>query len=163
MPDIDIDFADRDVILKKLEHRIARLNTDKKHNTGVYFTEVPNNPVDKISTLDHKTADKRGYFKLDFLNVSLYKDIKNEDHLNTLIQKEPMWTLLEHTEFVEQLFHVGEHGSILKKMKPKSVKDEAEKRRTTSNDLSNNTSRKTSPTREDVERSERDDMEETDY
>ena len=50
MPDIDIDFADRDVILKKLEHRIARLNTDKKHNTGVYFTEVPNNPVDKIST-----------------------------------------------------------------------------------------------------------------
>ena len=121
MPDIDIDFADRDVILKKLEHRIARLNTDKKHNTGVYFTEVPNNPVDKISTLDHKTADKRGYFKLDFLNVSLYKDIKNEDHLNTLIQKEPMWTLLEHTEFVEQLFHVGEHGSILRKMKPKNV------------------------------------------
>ena len=59
--------------------------------------------------------------QLDFLNVSLYKDIKNEDHLNTLIQKEPMWTLLEHTEFVEQLFHVGEHGSILRKMKPKNV------------------------------------------
>ena len=121
MPDIDIDFADRDVILNKLKHRVAKLDTEKKHNTGVYFTEVPCNPVDNLSTIDYKTADQRGYFKLDFLNVSLYKDIKDEDHLNTLIAKEPMWTLLEHEEFVKQLFHVGEHGSILEKMKPQNV------------------------------------------
>ena len=121
MPDIDIDFANRDVILEKLKHRVARLNTEKKHNTGVYFTEIPSNPVDNMSTIDYKTADKRGYFKLDFLNVSLYKAIKNEDHLNTLVRKEPLWTLLEHKEFVEQLFHVGEHFSILKSMKPTSV------------------------------------------
>ena len=50
-----------------------------------------------------------------------YKAIKNENHLNTLVRKEPLWTLLEHQEFVKQLFHVGEHGSILEKMKPKSV------------------------------------------
>ncbi len=121
MPDIDIDFADRDDILTVIKHRIARLNIEKKHNTGVYFTEIPTNPVDNMSTIDYKTADDRGYFKLDFLNVSLYKDIKNEDHLNTLIAKEPMWSLLEHTDFVEQLFHVGDHGSILEKMKPQSV------------------------------------------
>ena len=121
MPDIDIDFANRDVILEKIKHRVARLNKEKKHNTGVYFTEIPSNPVDNMSTVDYKTAENRGYFKLDFLNVSLYKDIKNEDHLNTLVHKEPLWTLLEHKEFVEQLFHVGEHFSILKSMKPKSV------------------------------------------
>ncbi len=121
MPDIDIDFADRDDILKVIKHRIARLNIEKKHNTGVYFTEIPTNPVDNMSTIDYKTADDRVYFKLDFLNVSLYKDIKNEYHLNTLIAKEPMWSLLEHTDFVEQLFHVGDHGSILEKMKPQSV------------------------------------------
>jgi len=34
LPDIDIDFADRDVILSQLEHRVAKLNTGKKHNTG---------------------------------------------------------------------------------------------------------------------------------
>ena len=121
MPDIDIDFANRDIILDKLKHRVARLNTEKKHNTGVYVSEIPHNPVDNMATLDYKTADSRGYFKLDFLNVSLYKAIKDEDHLNTLIAKEPMWSLLEHQDFVVQLFHVGEHGSILKKMKPKSV------------------------------------------
>ena len=36
MPDIDIDFADRDVILDKIDHRVAKLDTGKKHNTGVY-------------------------------------------------------------------------------------------------------------------------------
>ena len=30
MPDIDIDFADRDIILDKLNHRIAKLDTGKK-------------------------------------------------------------------------------------------------------------------------------------
>ena len=123
MPDIDIDFANRDVILEKLRHRVAKLNETKKHNTGVYFTEIPSNPVTNISTIDYKTADKRGYFKLDFLKVSLYKNIRNEDHLNTLIAKEPIWSLLEHTDFVEQLFHVGDHGSILEKMKPQSVEE----------------------------------------
>ena len=62
MPDIDIDFANRDVILEKLKHRVAKLNPEKKHNTGVYFTEIPSNPVDNMATLDYKTADKRGYF-----------------------------------------------------------------------------------------------------
>ena len=123
MPDIDIDFADRSIILSKLKHRIAKLNSNKKHNTGVYFTEIPNNPVDNMSTVDYKSADSRGYFKLDFLNVSLYQAIKDENHLNTLLQKEPLWELLEHQDFVKQLFHVGEHSTILKKMKPKSVEE----------------------------------------
>jgi hypothetical protein len=121
MPDIDIDFADRDIILDKLEHRIARLNKEKKHNTGVYVTEVPHSPIDMISTLNHKDADERGYFKLDFLNVSLYKDIKTEEHLNRLMEKEPLWDLLMHDDFVTKLFHVGEHSSLLKKLKPTTI------------------------------------------
>ena len=38
MPDIDIDFADRNIVLNKLKHRVAKLDTGKKHNTGVDFT-----------------------------------------------------------------------------------------------------------------------------
>ena len=41
MPDIDIDFADRTAILEKFQHRIAKLDTGKKHNTGINFTEIP--------------------------------------------------------------------------------------------------------------------------
>ena len=90
MPDIDIDFADRDVILSQIKHRVAKLDTDKKHNTGVYVTECPHNPVDNLSTVDYKTAEERGYFKLDFLNVSIYKDVKNDEHLQQLKNREPI-------------------------------------------------------------------------
>ena len=85
MPDIDIDFGDRDVVLSKLQHRVARLDTGKKHNTGVYVTEIPHNPIDNISTIDYKIAEDRGYFKLDFLNVSIYKDVRDEAHLQELM------------------------------------------------------------------------------
>jgi len=121
LPDIDIDFADRDVILSQLNHRVAKLDTGKKHNTGVYVTECPHNPVDNICTVDYKTAEDRGYFKLDFLNVSIYKDVKDETHLISLMRKEPLWELLEHKDFVDQVFHLSGHDSLLKQLKPTSV------------------------------------------
>ena len=121
MPDIDIDFADRDIVLEKLKHRVAKLDSGKKHNTGVYATEIPHNPVDNLSTIEHKTAEERGYFKLDFLNVSIYKDVKDETHLMSLMRKEPLWELLEHKDFVEKVFHLSGHDKLLKLLKPTSV------------------------------------------
>ena len=121
MPDIDIDFADRDVILSKIQHRVARLKTSKKHNTGIYVTEVPHNPMDNLSTIDYETAEDRGYFKLDFLNVSIYKDVKDEAHLQELMEREPLWELLEHKDFSEKVFHLNGHSSLLKQLKPTSV------------------------------------------
>lgn len=121
--DIDIDFADRDTVLTKLQHRVARLEDGKKHNTGVYVTEIPHNPVDNISTIDYKEAEERGYFKIDFLNVSIYKDIRDEEHLTKLMETEPLWELLQHEQFVNQLFHLNGHGAILKKTCPTSVEE----------------------------------------
>jgi len=121
MPDIDIDFANRDTILSKIQHRVARLDTGKKHNTGIYTTEIPHNPVDNLSTIDYKTAEDRGYFKLDFLNINIYKDVKDEAHLQKLMEQEPLWELLQHEEFVDQLFHLNGHGTVVKKLSPTSV------------------------------------------
>jgi len=121
MPDIDIDFADRDIILSQIEHRVAKLNTGKKHNTGVYATEIPHNPIDNLATVEHKAADERGYFKLDFLNVSIYKDVRDNEHLTQLMEREPLWQLLEHEDFSEKVFHLNGHSSLLKVLKPNSV------------------------------------------
>ena len=121
MPDIDIDFADRDQVLAKLKHRVAKLDSGKKHNTGVYVTEIPHNPVDKLSTIDHKTAEDRGYFKLDFLNVNIYDKVKDEQHLKELMNKEPIWELLETKDFCDLVFHVSGHHKLIKKLKPKNV------------------------------------------
>lgn len=119
--DIDIDFADRTIVLAQLKHRVAKLDTDKKHNTGIYATEIPHNPVDNLATLDYKTAEERGYFKLDFLNVSIYKDVRDNEHLKTLMETDPLWDLLEQDDFSNLLFHVNGHGSILRQMKPTSI------------------------------------------
>lgn len=125
MPDIDIDFADRDIALEHFKHITASIketnNTFKKHNTGVYCTSIPYNPVNGLSNIDYKEAEERGYFKIDFLNVGLYKDVKNEEHLIQLMNTEPMWELLESEEFTSLLFHVNGHVDILKTMKPTNI------------------------------------------
>lgn len=122
--DIDIDTANRDKLLKMIKGTPAMIARDKKqvkHNTGVYFHDIPSNPFNGLSTIDHKEAESMGYFKIDILNVGLYKDIKSKKQLIDLLNNEPMWELLEHQEVVEKCFHIHKHFNIIKQMKPQSV------------------------------------------
>lgn len=125
MPDIDIDFADRTKALDLIKHIPAGIKdsnrTFKKHNTGVYCHSIPYNPLTGTASIDYKEAEERGYFKIDFLNVSIYKDIKDEEQLKRLLDTEPLWDLLEQDDFANLLFHVNGHGAILRLMKPKSI------------------------------------------
>lgn len=124
MPDIDIDFFDRNNILDKMPHHVAMRNQkgdQVKHNTGVYFTDIPYNPFTNLSTIEYEEAENRGYFKLDFLNVSMYEGIRNEEHLVELLTREPNWDLLAYKEIVDQLFHINGHFDIVTKLKPKSI------------------------------------------
>ena len=114
MPDVDIDFADRTRLLDYIKGVPARLNTDVRHNTGVYFTDIPV-AHDGIATLEHKRAEDIGYFKLDLLNVNVYEHVRNELHLVELMQ-DPNWlTLLDKTRF-ERVIHIGNHWDLMCKM-----------------------------------------------
>jgi DNA polymerase III alpha subunit len=124
MPDIDIDFNDRDNALVLFKHiKASRLDNGKlvKHNTGVYMHEVPVDAVSGLSAIEYTQAEEQGYFKIDFLNVGLYKGVRDESHLIQLMNTEPLWDLLEQDEFNNLLFHVNGHGSILREMKPRSI------------------------------------------
>ncbi len=124
MPDIDIDFFDRDSALSLFDHVPASRNENGKlvkHNTGVYLHEVPMNAETGLCAIPYDEAEKKEYFKIDFLNVGIYKGVRDEEHLMYLMNQEPLWDLLEQDEFVNLLFHVNGHGSILRQMKPKSV------------------------------------------
>lgn len=126
MPDIDIDFSDRDSALTLFKHiKASRQENEKllKHNTGVYFHEVPVNALENVCAVPYDVAEEQGYFKIDFLNVGIYKGVRNEDHLVQLMNTEPLWDLLEQDDFVNLLFHVNGHGSILRTMKPKSIEE----------------------------------------
>ena len=121
--DIDIDFGDRTQALKLLKHIPASIEKDGKliaHNTGVYVTSIPQDPFAGLASIDYKSAEERGYTKLDFLNVSLYTQIKSEQHLQDLIAQEPAWDLLYDPEFCSRLIHIGNHYKTLINM-PEAV------------------------------------------
>ena len=117
--DIDIDFGDREQALNLLKYHPAGIIRDGKlikHNTGVYVTDIPVDPFTGIASIDHKAAEDRGYMKLDLLNVSLYTQIKNEEHLKKLMSAEPIWELLYERDVCEQLIHISNHYDTLLKM-----------------------------------------------
>jgi DNA polymerase III alpha subunit len=126
MPDIDIDFIDREQALKLFKHTAASRNDGGKlvkHNTGVYMHEVPVDPVSSLCSVPYEQAEEQGLFKIDFLNVSIYKGVRNEEHLTQLMETEPLWDLLVQDEFVDLLFHLNGHGAILRKTCPTSVEE----------------------------------------
>jgi DNA polymerase III alpha subunit len=74
-----------------------------------------------MASIDYKEAEARGYSKIDFLNVSMYEGIRDEEHLIELMNQEPLWDLLQDDQFVELLFHVNGHSDILRKTLPTSI------------------------------------------
>lgn len=122
--DIDIDFPDRDKVLEVIKHINARQSRDESrlHNTGIYVTDIPFDPIHNCAAIDYKEAEERGYFKLDFLNVSVYKLVKDNTHYQRMLAKEPNWSRLwQDDEWASQLVHIGSYSNLLKDMKPDSI------------------------------------------
>lgn len=123
--DVDIDMANREDFLRLVNHTPASIKhedgTYSKHNTGVYFQTVPSFPLEGFSSIEYETAEEDGWFKVDVLNNGIYKDVRDEAHITELMNIEPLWDLLEHEEFVSQLFHISNYSNILAQYKPTSV------------------------------------------
>lgn len=122
--DVDIDFADREQVLAVLKHTPAmQLDNGKprKHNTGVYFHNVPLNPFTGMATVDYKDAEERGWFKIDLLNVGIYTEFSSNEEIDELLSKDPVWEMLEHREIISQLFHIHNHADTVIRMKPTSI------------------------------------------
>ena len=130
LPDIDVDFKNRQDAIDALEHgipaSIIRDGTATKHNTGMYYHDIPVDPLTGNASMDHKAAEERGYFKLDFLNLGIYDQVRDEQHLDELIAKEPNWNrLTTDSEFVSQLIHINNYFDLLKEMRPTCVQEMA--------------------------------------
>lgn len=116
--DIDIDFADRNELLKHITHipaAMRNVSPIRKHATGVYVTPVPYDSINDMANVDYASLEKRGYFKLDLLNVHVYSQVKDEIHLVELMS-EPNWDRLKEKDFVEKLIHLGNHYNNIQKM-----------------------------------------------
>jgi DNA polymerase III alpha subunit len=124
--DIDIDLADREAALAELSYVRASIIRDGKivkHNTGVYFHEVPTDPITDLCSISYDRADDAGCFKIDLLNVSVYEGVRDEMHLIDLMYKTLDWKVFEDQAFVSKLFHLGNHAELTARLKPRSVEE----------------------------------------
>jgi hypothetical protein len=120
--DIDIDFANRETVLQLIQHVPARQSNGRKHNSGIYVTAIPADPVNQCAAIDYEEAEQRGYFKLDFLNMSVYQLVRDPAHYETMLTATPPWERLwtDHA-WASQLVHVGNYTDLLRVMKPDSI------------------------------------------
>jgi len=121
--DIDLDFANRDAALLGLHHIPASDKNGRKHNSGVYFQNVPVNPLNGQCSFTAEEAEDIGYFKLDFLNQSVYQNVSSEAELDRLLGTEPPWELLSEETMVEQLPHIRGHFDVVAEINPQSIED----------------------------------------
>jgi len=123
--DIDIDFGDREQILNLISHTPAKQITNgqvRRHNSGVYVTDIPWDPVNGCAAIDYETAEDLGYFKIDLLNMSVYQQIKTPEHYEQLLTQEPNWSRLwTDSVWASQLVHVGNYTDLLATMRPDSI------------------------------------------
>jgi hypothetical protein len=123
--DIDIDLADRNQVLPFIQSIAARQYQQgqvRRHNSGIYVTDIPYDPVNHCAAIDYETAEQRGYFKIDLLNMSVYHLIKSQKHYDMLLSTEPTWARLwNDREWAKQIMHIGNYTDLLAKMKPDSI------------------------------------------
>jgi len=123
--DIDIDLADRDQLLQLIQAVPARQVNQgqvRRHNSGIYVTDIPLDPVNACAAIDYETAEQLGYFKIDLLNMSVYHLVQNQDHYDQMLAQEPPWDRLRtDSEWATQLAHIGNYTDLLKIMKPDSI------------------------------------------
>jgi hypothetical protein len=123
--DIDLDLADRDQLLKLIRATPARQlhqGQVRRHNSGVYVTDIPYDPVNACAAIAYETAEQLGYFKIDLLNMSVYQLIKTPEHYQEMLAQDPPWARLwTDPEWAKQLVHVGNYTDLLQLMKPDSI------------------------------------------
>lgn len=123
--DIDIDVPDRDAVLALIPHIPAMQMVNgipRRHNSGIYVTGIPQDSVTGLSSIDYETADRRGYFKIDLLNMSVYQLVRDQTHYDQLLSRTPPWARLwTDPQWASQVVHIGNYHGLLSTMRPDSI------------------------------------------
>jgi len=128
--DIDIDFnSDFDPLDYFDEAVRASMVKDgqlKKHPVGAYFQHIPKDKITGLASIPYEQAEELGYFKIDFLHLSILDNFDNKDEIRALVKIEPDWSLLQDEEVVGKLFQIHRHYKVLSIVKPTSVQELAD-------------------------------------
>jgi DNA polymerase III alpha subunit len=97
-----------------------------KHPCGAYFQGIAVDPMTGLAAIPHKEAQALGFFKIDFLHLSVLDDFSSKTQIRKLMKLRPDWSLLEDQSVVEKLFHIKNHFDLVNRVKPTSVQELAD-------------------------------------
>lgn len=128
--DIDIDFQstfDPTKVFKRARLASMVKNGELvKHPCGVYFQQIPIDPITNLSAIPYREAENLGYFKIDFLHLHLLDHFSSKEEIRQLIHQEPDWNILSQEQHVRNLFQIGKHYKLITIIKPRSVQELAD-------------------------------------
>lgn len=126
--DIDCDHRFKPNSIFKTWPRASILKDGKlmAHPCGVYPQKIGVDPLTALAAIPYDQAEDLGYLKVDFLHLSVYQHFKDRAEIETLLKKEPDWTLLQVPSIQPKIFQLAKHGELLSDLKPKSIVEVAD-------------------------------------
>ena len=127
--DIDLDLKtdfDPLEIFEAIRASMVKNNDLVKHNVGVYFQSIPIDKLTGLAAIPYKQAEEEGYFKIDFLHLSLLDVFETKEEIRELLKLEPDWSLLKQSDVVSKLFQIGKQYNLVSNLAPKSVQELAD-------------------------------------
>jgi hypothetical protein len=128
--DIDIDlptnFDPKKIFTSVRVASMLKGSEFVKHPCGAYFQGIAVDPITGLAAIPHKEAQDLGFFKIDFLHLSVLDDFTTKEQIRKLMKYKPDWTLLNSQEVVEKLFHIKNHFDLVNRVKPTSVQELAD-------------------------------------
>jgi hypothetical protein len=128
IPDVDIDVANREAAVLPFEDKaipavqIAN-GVANRHTVGLYLQRIPANPLNGCAAFDYHHAEELGYYKVDVITNSIYRDIESQDQLRTMMAEPIDWDWFQNPEFVKRLFHISNYADLMQRHKPCSIMD----------------------------------------
>lgn len=128
--DIDIDlpstFDPKKLFPEATLASMVQKGELKKHPVGVYFQNIAQDALTHLAAIPYAEAEEMGYFKIDFLSLTVLDNFESKAEIRQLLKIEPDWTLFYKRENVEKLFQIHKHYDTLIRIKPSSVQEVAD-------------------------------------
>lgn len=119
--DLKTDFDPLEIFPEAIRASMVKNDELIKHNVGVFFQDIPVDKMTGLAAIPYKEAEEAGYFKIDFLHLSLLDDFGSKQEIRDLLEIEPDWSLLMRPDVVGKLFQIHKQYDLVSKLAPKSV------------------------------------------
>ena len=124
--DLKTDFNPLEIFKEATRASMVKNNDLVKHNVGVYFQTIPIDAMTGLAAIPYEQAEEIGYFKVDFLHLSLLNVFESKEEIRELLKIEPDWSLLMRPDVVSKLFQIHKQYDLVSEIAPKSIQELAD-------------------------------------